>query len=52
MYSDENDLICDPFIGSGTTDEVSKECKRNCIGYEISTEICKGLKEKNLSIVF
>ena len=34
--SKENDLVLDPFIGSGTTAKVSLENGRKCIGYEIS----------------
>ena len=34
--SKENDMILDPFIGSGTTAKVSLENGRKCIGYEIS----------------
>ena len=39
-YSNENDLIYDPFMGSGT---VAKQCKlnnRNYIGSEISKDYC------------
>ena len=34
--SKENDLVLDPFIGSGTTAKVSLENGRKCVGYEIS----------------
>ena len=34
--SKENDLVLDPFIGSGTTAKVSLENGRTCVGYEIS----------------
>ena len=37
-YSKENDLICDPFLGSGTTLEACRKTNRNCIGFEISDE--------------
>ena len=33
-YSREGDLICDPFLGSGTTLRASRETNRNCIGFE------------------
>ncbi len=33
-YSYEGDLICDPFMGSGTTARVAKQCKRKYIGFE------------------
>ena len=38
--TDENDLVYDPFIGSGTTALVCKELKRNWIGSEISSDYC------------
>lgn len=34
-YSNEGDLICDPFLGSGTTLEACYQTGRNCIGFEI-----------------
>jgi site-specific DNA-methyltransferase (adenine-specific) len=39
-WTEENDLILDPFIGSGTVARICKILKRNFIGYEISTEYC------------
>ena len=35
--SNENDIICDPFLGSGTT-VVCKQLNRKCLGIEISKE--------------
>ena len=40
-YSNENDLICDPFIGSGTTAVACIRTNRNFIGMEISPEYCE-----------
>jgi site-specific DNA-methyltransferase (adenine-specific) len=37
----EEDLVVDPFCGSGTILKVAKELKRNFIGYELSKEYCK-----------
>ena len=34
--SDENEIILDPFAGTGTSLWVSKYLKRNSIGYEIN----------------
>jgi site-specific DNA-methyltransferase (adenine-specific) len=38
MYSKENDVVYDPFLGSGTTAVVSKMLNRNFIGSEIVDE--------------
>jgi len=37
-WSSENDLVLDPFVGSGTSAKMSKLLKRNYIGFEISQE--------------
>lgn len=39
-WSNENDLVYDPFMGSGTTAKMSKINNRNWIGSEISKEYC------------
>lgn len=46
-WTNENDLVFDPMIGSGTTALMAKELKRNYIGCEISWEYCK-LAERRL----
>jgi site-specific DNA-methyltransferase (adenine-specific)/modification methylase len=43
-FSNEGDLIYDPFMGTGTTAVVAKGMKRNYIGSEISEECCKVCK--------
>jgi len=35
LFSNEGDLICDPFLGSGTTLQACMNLNRNCIGFEI-----------------
>jgi len=40
-WSNEGDIILDPFSGSGTTCKMSKKNKRNYIGIDISEEYCK-----------
>ena len=40
-YSYIDDLICDPFLGSGTTARAAIYNKRNFIGYEINEEFYK-----------
>lgn len=44
--TDENDIVYDPFMGSGTTALVCKEMNRNCIGSEISKEYCDIIEER------
>lgn len=40
-WSNENDIVLDPFIGSGTTAIACIKSKRNYIGFEISEEYCE-----------
>jgi DNA modification methylase len=49
-WSNEDDLIYDPFMGSGTTSKMSILTKRNYIGSEISEEYCNIEKERLLLI--
>jgi site-specific DNA-methyltransferase (adenine-specific) len=39
-FSNENDTIIDPFLGSGTTAVACAQLKRNFIGIEISRDYC------------
>lgn len=41
MFSKENDLVLDPFIGSGSTAVACKLLRRNFIGFEISPKYIK-----------
>ncbi len=45
-WTNEGDLIYDPFMGSGTTSKMSILCKRNYIGSELSHEYCEIEKER------
>ena len=40
-WSNKNDIICDPFFGSGTTGAVAKKLNRNWIGIEKEPEYIK-----------
>ena len=47
LFTDEGDLVLDPFLGSGTTCAVAQKLRRNSIGIEIHAEYC-GLAEGKL----
>lgn len=40
IYTNENNIVLDPFMGSGTTAVACKQLNRNFIGFEISKEYC------------
>ena len=45
-WSNEGDLVYDPFMGSGTTAKMAIKNNRNWIGSEISEEYCKIIEER------
>ena len=45
-WSNENDLVYDPFMGSGTTAKMSIINNRNWIGSEISKEYCEIIRAR------
>ena len=47
LFSYKNDIVLDPFIGSGTTALAAIKTERNYVGFEISEEYCK-LAEKRI----
>lgn len=49
--TNENDLVLDPFMGSGTTAKVAKCNKRNYIGFDLSKKYCENAENRiNIAI--
>lgn len=46
MFSKENDIVLDPFIGSGSVAVACKQLKRNYIGFEIDSNYSKIANER------
>ncbi len=46
LFTQTNDLVLDPFLGSGTTCEVAQRMERNSIGIEIMPEYVEMAKTK------
>jgi site-specific DNA-methyltransferase (adenine-specific) len=44
-FTDEGDLVLDPFCGSGTTCLAAKNLGRHYLGFELSYEYCQGIKD-------
>ena len=45
LYSEENDFVLDPMVGSGTTLIEAKSLRRRGIGFDIHPEVVKLAKE-------
>jgi DNA modification methylase len=45
-WSNEGDLVYDPFMGSGTTGKMAVKTNRNWIGSEISSDYCKIARQR------
>lgn len=45
-WSNEGDVVLDPFVGSGTTPKMAKKNGRNYIGIDISEEYCELSRER------
>lgn len=50
LYSYVNDVVLDPFVGSGTTCIAAKSLRRHYVGFDISAEYC-ALAEKRLALI-
>ncbi len=46
MFTKENDLVLDPFLGSGSTALACKQTNRRSIGFEIKKEYCMLAEER------
>ena len=46
LFTQEKDVVMDPFMGSGTTNVVADKLNRNSIGIDILEEYCKIAKER------
>ena len=45
-WSNEGDVVLDPFMGSGTTAKVARALGRHYIGFEISAEYCDIIRKR------
>lgn len=50
-FTNENDLILDPFMGSGTTAEVCMKTNRLSLGFEIREDYCKTIANRLENII-
>jgi DNA modification methylase len=50
-HSKENDLVLDPFAGSGTVLVIAEKLNRKWIGIEINEEYCEIIKERILKVI-
>ena len=50
ISSSENDIILDPFLGSGTTAVACKQLNRHFIGIEINPDYCKIARERLMGV--
>lgn len=46
LFSHHNEMVLDPFLGSGTTMKVSNNLNRRSVGYEIDLELKETIKAK------
>jgi site-specific DNA-methyltransferase (adenine-specific)/site-specific DNA-methyltransferase (cytosine-N4-specific) len=51
LFTQEGDIVLDPFLGSGTTCKVALELGRNSIGIELNKEYYKQTEERLTNII-
>lgn len=49
LFTDEGDLVLDPFVGSGTTCAVAQRLRRNSVGIELMAEYCELAESETVS---
>ena len=45
-WTNKDDVVLDPFMGSGTTAKMAKKLNRKYVGFEISKNYCDIAKER------
>jgi len=50
-WTNENDIVLDPFMGSGTTGKVAVKNNRNYVGIEISEKYCNIANERIANVM-
>jgi len=50
LFTDENDWVLDPFVGSGTTCEVASSIRRNSVGIDTVNDYVKLAKSKTKEV--
>jgi len=51
LFTDPNDLVLEPFAGSGTTLSVASRLNRNALGIEIFKPYCENLREQFITVI-
>jgi site-specific DNA-methyltransferase (adenine-specific) len=46
LLTERNDIVVDPFLGSGTTCAVAKKMQRRYVGIDINPKFCKIASER------
>ncbi len=50
LFTTENEIVLDPFIGSGTTAEAAIKLRRQYVGIDVSAEYCQLARERIANI--